>query len=180
MTGVRFPARAGTFSFLHRIQTSSGVHSASYMTGNGVISPWVKRAVRGDARSPPSSAEDRNVWSYTSTPPYDFKVWYLLKHKNIFTVVKCFIYMFMTVSIGSSYTLCYVTTVVLRPTVEKIDQVKFSLRCIGPTRTKMKFVQQMLLQIPQSKSTQQFRMKHTDGHGLPVARFYSLRVKKNA
>jgi hypothetical protein len=32
----------------------------------GALSPWVKRSVREADHSPPSSAEVKNAWSYTS------------------------------------------------------------------------------------------------------------------
>jgi hypothetical protein len=31
--------------------------------------------------SPPSSAEDKNAWSYASTPPEVFMAWRLIKHR---------------------------------------------------------------------------------------------------
>jgi hypothetical protein len=34
------------------------------------VSPGVKRPGRDADNSPPSSAEVKNTWSYTSTPPY--------------------------------------------------------------------------------------------------------------
>jgi hypothetical protein len=45
----------------------------------------VKRAVREADNSPPSSAEVKNVWSYTSTPQYAFMAWCLVKQRNNFT-----------------------------------------------------------------------------------------------
>jgi len=38
-TGVRFPARIGNFSLRHRVQTGSGAHPASYITGTGCSFP---------------------------------------------------------------------------------------------------------------------------------------------
>jgi hypothetical protein len=35
-----------------------------------------------------SSAEVKNTWSYTSTPPYDFMAWYLVKHRKILQSVE--------------------------------------------------------------------------------------------
>jgi hypothetical protein len=32
-----------------------------------------------------SSAEIKNAWRYTSTPPYVFMMWYLFKHRDNFT-----------------------------------------------------------------------------------------------
>jgi hypothetical protein len=45
MIGVRGPVGARNFSPHHRVKTGSGAHS------------------------PPPSAEDKNAWSFTSTPP---------------------------------------------------------------------------------------------------------------
>jgi hypothetical protein len=41
--------------------------------------PWIKRPGREADHSPPPSAEVKNAWSYTSTPPYIFMVWCLMK-----------------------------------------------------------------------------------------------------
>jgi hypothetical protein len=35
--------------------------------------------------SPPSNAEVKNAWSYTSTTPYVFMAWCLVKHRHNFT-----------------------------------------------------------------------------------------------
>jgi hypothetical protein len=50
----------------------------------------IKRAVREADRSPPSSAEVMNAWSYTSAPPYVFMAWYLVKSCDSFTVTFIF------------------------------------------------------------------------------------------
>jgi hypothetical protein len=39
--------------------------------------------------SPPSSAEVKNAWSYTSTPQYAFMAWCLVKHRGKFTFTLC-------------------------------------------------------------------------------------------
>jgi hypothetical protein len=49
-----------------------------------VLSLGVKRPEREDDHSPPSSAEVKNAWSYTSTPQYVFMVWCLVKHRDNF------------------------------------------------------------------------------------------------
>jgi hypothetical protein len=41
---VRFPAGAGNFSLLHRVQTDSGAHPASYPMDTESSSPGVKAA----------------------------------------------------------------------------------------------------------------------------------------
>jgi hypothetical protein len=45
----------------------------------GVLSLRVKRPGREADHSPPSSAEVKNAWSYTSTPQYAFMAWWSLK-----------------------------------------------------------------------------------------------------
>jgi hypothetical protein len=64
--GVRVPARAGNFSFHHRVQNGSGAHPSSYAMGTRGL---FKRPGREADHLPPSSSEIRNVWSYTSISP---------------------------------------------------------------------------------------------------------------
>jgi hypothetical protein len=73
-TGVQFPAGAitGFFSLRHRVQTSSGAQPASIQQIQEDFTPEVKRPGREADHSPPSSAEVKNAWSYTSTSPYVF------------------------------------------------------------------------------------------------------------
>jgi hypothetical protein len=59
------PAAARDFSLLHRVQTGSRAHLASYTMGTGVLSPGIKRQVRDINHSPPSSAEVKNCGSIT-------------------------------------------------------------------------------------------------------------------
>jgi hypothetical protein len=66
---VRFPARAGNFSLHYCVQNGSGAHPASYPMGTRGSFPGVKRPEHEVDHSPPSSAEIKNAWSYTSTPP---------------------------------------------------------------------------------------------------------------
>jgi len=57
---------------------------ASYPMGTGdSFSPGVKRDGRGD-HSSPSSVGVKNTWSCTSTAPYVFMVWCLIKHRDNF------------------------------------------------------------------------------------------------
>jgi hypothetical protein len=51
----------------------------------GAPSLEVKRPEHEADHSPPSITEVKNVWSYTSTSPYVFMAWYLVKHKDKFT-----------------------------------------------------------------------------------------------
>jgi hypothetical protein len=55
------------FSFI--ILTGCGVHPASYPEGTIVLSSVVKWLEHDANYSPQSTAEVKNVWSYTSTPP---------------------------------------------------------------------------------------------------------------
>jgi hypothetical protein len=78
-TRVRFPVGTGNFSLCHRVQNGSGAHPASYPMGIGTLSLEVKRWGREPDHSPPSSAEVKNAWNYTSTPPITFMVWCSVK-----------------------------------------------------------------------------------------------------
>jgi hypothetical protein len=60
------------FSFLFIIQTGSGVHPASYPMDTRARSPGVKQEKREDHHSPPTSAEVKKMWIYTSIPPHVF------------------------------------------------------------------------------------------------------------
>jgi hypothetical protein len=49
---------------------------------------WLSGALSPDREanhSPPSNAEVKNAWSYTSTTPHVFSPWHLVKYKNNFT-----------------------------------------------------------------------------------------------
>jgi hypothetical protein len=52
---------------------------------SGALSLGVKRPRREADHSPPSNAEVKNMWSYTSSPLYIFMAWYLVKHRDKFT-----------------------------------------------------------------------------------------------
>jgi hypothetical protein len=65
MNEVQLTAGAGTFSPCHHIQMGSGAHLASYPMGTRRSFPGGKVA----DHSPPPSADVKNVWNYTSTPP---------------------------------------------------------------------------------------------------------------
>jgi hypothetical protein len=82
---VRFPAGTENFSLYHRIQNGSGAHPDSYPMANRALSLKIKRPGREAYHSPPSSAEVKNAWSYTSTPQYACMAWCLVKHRDNFT-----------------------------------------------------------------------------------------------
>jgi hypothetical protein len=68
-SGARIPIRARYFLFTKTCRLALRVHLASYWTGSGVFFPAVKRPGNVFDHSPPSSAEVKNEWSYTSTSP---------------------------------------------------------------------------------------------------------------
>jgi hypothetical protein len=51
----------------------------------GALFPRIKQLWCETDHSPPSSVEIKDAWSCTSTPPYTFMVWYLVKHRDNFT-----------------------------------------------------------------------------------------------
>jgi hypothetical protein len=57
-------------SLLHIVQTGSGVHPISYKMGTRGPLPGVKRQGREADHSPPTSAEVKKIWIYTTTPLY--------------------------------------------------------------------------------------------------------------
>ena len=61
-------ARARDVPLFQNIQTGSGAHPASYSMGTGVPSLVVKQSGSENDHLLPSSANIKNVWSYTSTP----------------------------------------------------------------------------------------------------------------
>jgi hypothetical protein len=62
-----FDSRQGQDFYFYSGHTGSGAHPASYPMG-----AVVKRPGREADHSPPTSAEVKNTWIYTSTPPYAF------------------------------------------------------------------------------------------------------------
>jgi hypothetical protein len=48
----------------------------------GTLPLGVERLGREADHSPPSSAEVKNAWNYTSTPQYIFMAWCLVKHRD--------------------------------------------------------------------------------------------------
>jgi hypothetical protein len=68
-----FESRQGkNFSLLHIVQTGSGVHPTTYKMGTGGAFPGIKRQGREADHSPPTIAEVKKMWIYTSTPLYVF------------------------------------------------------------------------------------------------------------
>jgi hypothetical protein len=70
------------YSLSHRVQTGSGAQPAFYPVGTGGGFRGVNQPGREADHSPPSSAEVKNAWSYSSTQPYEyiFVALCLIKH----------------------------------------------------------------------------------------------------
>jgi len=83
---IRFWAEEGNFLFAttSRPVLGSTQPPNQWVPGGGDLSPGVKRPEREANHSPSSSAEVKNTWRYTSTPPY-VMLWCLVKHRDNFT-----------------------------------------------------------------------------------------------
>jgi hypothetical protein len=76
-SGVPIPEGPRDF---HDVQTASDVLSSVHQG----LSP-LQRPVSVD-HSPKSSAEVKNTWSYTLTPPNAFTTWFFIKCRDNFTI----------------------------------------------------------------------------------------------
>jgi hypothetical protein len=77
--------RLGIFLFTTVSRPALGPTQPPISWLQGTISLGVKRPVSAADHSPPSSAEVKNAWSYTSIPQYVIVVWCLVKHRDNFT-----------------------------------------------------------------------------------------------
>jgi hypothetical protein len=83
------PGKGRYFSLPHSVQISSRAHLVFYPAGARVVSPGVKRPGREANHLPPSSAEVKNAWSYTSTTQYVFMAWCLIMNRdNVYLTYK--------------------------------------------------------------------------------------------
>jgi hypothetical protein len=82
-----FDSRRGLGIFLFTIasRTALGPTQPPTQWVPGAFSLGVKRPGREADHSPPSSAEVKNAWSYTSAPQYAFMALWLVKHRENFT-----------------------------------------------------------------------------------------------
>jgi hypothetical protein len=80
---VRVPVWVENFSRHHRVQTGS---QPPIQWVPGALSLGAKRLEREADYLPPSSAEVKNEWSYTSTPPHALIAWCSVKVNTTETV----------------------------------------------------------------------------------------------
>jgi hypothetical protein len=73
------------FLFTTVSRTALGPTQPPIQWVTGALSLGVKLPGREAAHSPPSSAEVKNAWSYTSTSQHVFMAWCLVKHRDNFT-----------------------------------------------------------------------------------------------
>jgi len=71
-----------SFVFASASRPALGDNPISSAIYTGSLSPGVKRPGCEADHSPQSSAEVKNVCNYTSTHPYVFIPWYLIKHRT--------------------------------------------------------------------------------------------------
>jgi hypothetical protein len=83
--GFDFRRGLGIFLFTTVSRTALGPTQPPIQWEPGAISLGVKRPGREADHPPPSSAEVKNAWSYTSIPEYVFMAWCLVKHRDNFT-----------------------------------------------------------------------------------------------
>jgi hypothetical protein len=86
MTGVQFLQGLGIFLFATVSILTPGPIQPPVQWVLEALSPGVKWLGHKADHSPSSSAEVKNVWSYTSTPPFVFMVWHLVKSRDNFTL----------------------------------------------------------------------------------------------
>jgi hypothetical protein len=85
-TGVRFPAGAGTFFFATVSRPAVRPTQPPIQSVPGALSLRVKAPDCEADHSAPSSAEVKNTWNYTSTPPYVVMACCLVKHRDNFAL----------------------------------------------------------------------------------------------
>jgi hypothetical protein len=88
-----FDSRLGLRIFLFTTvsRTTLGPTQPPIQWVPGALSLGVKRPVLEADHSPPSSAEIKTAWRYTSTPQYVFMAWCLIKHWDNFTFTLLYI-----------------------------------------------------------------------------------------
>jgi hypothetical protein len=107
----RLPAGVIDSCLPHRVRTSSGAQQSCIQWVHGFHYLGVKWPGREVGHLPPSSAEVKNMWSYTSAISYVFNVWYLIKNRDNFTFFTVYLvgktYMVNSTDPTFLNTLCY-------------------------------------------------------------------------
>jgi hypothetical protein len=80
--GFESRQRLGIFRYTTASRTALGPTYPHIQWVSGAVSLGVKRPGREADHSPPSSAEVKNAWSYTSTPQHTFMAWCSFKKKR--------------------------------------------------------------------------------------------------
>jgi hypothetical protein len=83
-SGFESRQRPGIFFFTTASRPALGPTQPPVQLVPGALSLGVKRPGREHDHSPPSSAEVKNAWSYTSTPQNAFIAWYSVKAQGQF------------------------------------------------------------------------------------------------
>jgi hypothetical protein len=78
----KIPGRTG---FLFMPPRPDRLWGPSSLLPNGYQGSFPSSKPEGGADHSSSSSVDVNAWSYTSTSPYVFMAWYLVKHRDKFT-----------------------------------------------------------------------------------------------
>jgi len=94
-----------------RVQTGSGAHPAPNQTSTGGSFPGVKLPGSEDDHSSPS-AWVLNAWSYSSTLPYVFMAWCLVKRRDFIlrsccVIGNCLIYMYFPLASNLEHTVAH-------------------------------------------------------------------------
>jgi hypothetical protein len=125
---LRFDSRGGglgIFLFTTASRTALGPTQPPIQRVPGALSLGVKRPGREADHSPPSSAEVKNALRYTSTPPYVFMAWCLVKHRDNFTFTFIGEEMFL---------LLYI---VINTELQLLQNKKMLAKCVAPTGAQM-------------------------------------------
>jgi hypothetical protein len=92
MTGFQFPTGAmiGIFIFATASRPALGPVGVQ-----GALTPRIKWPGREADHCPSSSAEVKNAWRYTSTSPYLFMSWCLIKHDVVLSYAQGQLYLYL-------------------------------------------------------------------------------------
>jgi hypothetical protein len=82
-----FDSRQGLdISLLHCFETGSGSMQPPIQLTPGALPSGLKRTGPKAMLPPPSNTEVKHAWSYTSTLPYVFIAWCLMRHRDSYIV----------------------------------------------------------------------------------------------